>query len=87
MLVVEPYDDIQLFVKGTGCCLWGTVQDLMNGSYTLQVTVEPLPETIQTLRGVGIDIQPAPVCGQCVTIPASLVDVVFGDDRHYATHG
>ena len=89
MLVIEPYDEIQVFIKGTGCCLWGRIQpESEDGKYMLQVTVQPLPSTIAELRSVGIDVQPfRPVIGQNVTIPARLVDVVFGDDRHFAAHG
>lgn len=84
LVTVELFDDIQVFIKGTGCALWGKVQpESADGGYVLEITVEPRDDTIAEIRAAGIDLQPVrPVVGRHVTIPASLVDVVFGDDRH-----
>lgn len=89
MLVIEPFDEIQIWIKETGCCLWGRIQPESCGGITLELTVEPLADTVRAMRKVGVwRLSPTfPRIGHKVHIPQRLVDVVFGDDRHFATHG
>lgn len=98
MLVIEPYDEIQVFVQGTGCAFWGRIQPTCRRSRTrgvlggvlLELTVEPLPDTVTQTRAAGVwfrDGLQAPLRGKQVFIPQRLVDVIFGDDRHFATAG
>lgn len=96
-LVIEPYDEIQVFIVGTGDCLWGRIQPESRfyrnkgalGGITLELTVEPLADTVHRLRAAGVwRLSPtSPRIGHKVHIPQRLVDTVFGDDRHFATHG
>ena len=96
-LRIEPFDEIQVFVVGTGCCLWGRIQPTCRfarnkgalGGITLELTVEPLEDTVHNLRKAGVWRLSAthPRRGSIVHIPQRLVDVVFGDDRHFAAHG
>lgn len=91
MLRIEPYDDIQVFVVGTGCCLWGRIQPDCRrartrgtlGGIRLELTAEPLQDTVTQLRqaGVRFETMVAPLRGTKAFVRHSLVDIVFGDRR------
>lgn len=92
-LVIEPFDEIQVWIKGTGCCLWGSVSPVTHpeGAICMIVTVEPLPETIRLVEPL-VRVQPSYRQHRLgrhaqVAIPKDVIDVIFGDDRHFAEHG
>lgn len=86
---IEAFDEIQVFVKGTGMCLWGRILPNTDESgYKLALTVWPLRETVDVLRthGVefryGMNVMPLlDANGTIAHVPSDVVDVVFGDNR------
>jgi hypothetical protein len=96
VVIIEPYDEIQVFVVGLGDCFWGRIQPTCRrartrgalGGVDLELTVEPLFETVTRTRQAGVtfrDGMVAPLIGKKVHIPQRLVDVIFGDERHLGT--
>lgn len=95
MTIIEPFDEIQVFVVGTGDCLWGRIQPTCRrartrgalGGVDLQLTVEPLFETVTRTRQAGVtyrDGMAEPLRGKFVHIPQRLVDVIFGDNERHS---
>lgn len=88
---IEPYDDIQVFVRGTGHCLWGRIQPDCRrastrgflGGIRLELTVEPLSDTITRLRQMGVrfETMTAPLLGTKAFVRDGLVGELFGEDR------
>ena len=83
----------QVFISGTGCCLWGDVHPVErhDGGLVMTVTVEPLPDTSALVELFGVKtISPAyrngrtPQAriarGAIVAIPGPSIDVIFDDD-------
>ena len=92
-LVIEPFDEIQVWFKGTGACLWVSVSPVTHpaGSIVGIVTTEPCPSTIALVDPL---IKVAPTYrnhklgrNATVVIPRDVIEVIFGDDRHFEEHG
>lgn len=96
-MTIEPFDEIQVFVLGTGCCFWGRILPTCRrassrgvcGGVVLELTVEPLPDTVTRARQAGVTFGDGPLTppliGRQVKIPDRLVDVIFGSEaRHFA---
>ena len=85
----EPGDDIQVFLKGTGRCLWGFIQPVptRDGDIVLKLSVAPKPDTSEIAYEAGVrNWQDGDrrhfYEDDLVLIPALAVDVIFGDERH-----
>jgi hypothetical protein len=82
-VIIEPHDEIQVWISGTGRCLWGRIQP--TDGVTLKLTVQPLPDTVAWARAAGVRFEDAiPVMGTKAHVPQRLVDVIFGDSQHLA---
>lgn len=92
-LIVEPFDEIQVWIKGTGACLWGEIVPVVHpeGALVINVTVEPLPDTIRLVEPLvrvhAYHRQHKLGRHAMVVIPKDVIDVIFGDDRHFDQHG
>lgn len=80
--------EIQVFVRGTGACLWGSRVgvDHPEGAEVLTLTVTPLDSTRRLVLDAGVKVQRTLrtgkdlVRGATVVIPRNLIDVVYEDE-------
>lgn len=76
-------EEIQVFIAGTGCALWGkVVPQERPGCLTLRLTVEPLPDTVEQVDRAGVrSVYGSAIArGKLVRIPFVIVDVVFREE-------
>jgi hypothetical protein len=81
--------ELQVFIVGTGACLWGTKLGLDHpaGALVLCLTVEPLDSTRDLVLEAGVRVRRSLRTGDRLTrgaivvIPRDLIDVVYEDEE------